>query len=69
MYIAYFDAEGNDHKAFVLPQYDPEHNFCRMKSYNVPELTRNAVKTTPDQLRQVIYDDAAMQQVEYKAKQ
>ena len=69
VYIAYFDAEGNDHKAFVLPQYDPEHNFCRMKSYNVPELTRNAVKTTPDQLRQVIYDDAAMQQVEYKAKQ
>lgn len=65
-YIAYFDADGNDHKAFVLPQYDPEHNFCRMKSYNVPELTRNAVKTTPVQLREVVYDDESTQQVEYK---
>lgn len=66
VYIAYFDAEGNDYKAFVLPQYDPEHNFYRMKSYNVPELTRNAVKITPEQLREVIYDDAAIEQVQYK---
>lgn len=66
VYIAYFDANGNDHKAFVLPQLDPEHNFCRMKSYNVPELTRNAVRSTPEQLREVIYDDASMQQVTYK---
>jgi hypothetical protein len=69
VYISYFDEQGNDYKAFVLPQYDPEHNFCRMKSYNVPELTRNAVQVTPDQLREVIYDDAAMEQVKYVAPQ
>ena len=66
VYIAYFDVNGNDHKAFLLPQLDPEHNFCRMKSYNVPELTRNAVRTTPEQLREVIYDDASIQQVTYQ---
>jgi Tol biopolymer transport system component len=66
VYISYFDTNGNDHKAFVLPQLDPEHNFCRMKSYNVPELTRNAVRSTPEQLREVIYDGASMQQVTYK---
>ena len=65
VYISYFDPQGYDHKAFVLPQYDPEHNFCRMKSYNVPELSRNAVKTTPEQLRDVIYGEAG-QQVGYK---
>ena len=36
-----------------------------MKSYNVPELTRNAVKTTSEQLREVIYADD-IQQVDYK---
>jgi hypothetical protein len=40
-----------------------------MKSYNVPELTRNAVQVTPDQLREVIYDDSAMEQVKYVAPQ
>ena len=65
VYISYFDPQGKDYKAFVLPQYDPEHNFYRMKSYNVPELTRNAVKTTSEQLREVIYADD-IQQVDYK---
>ena len=66
VYISYFDAEGNDHKAFVLPQYDPEHNYRRMKSYNVPELTKNAVLTTSEQLREVVYDDTSIQQVVYE---
>lgn len=66
VFIAYFDKQGRDHKAFVLPQYDPEHNFSRMKSYNVPELSRNAVLTTPEQLRDVIYNDSEMHQVSYK---
>ena len=66
VYISYFDEQGNDHKAFVLPQYDPEHNICRMKSYNVPELTKNAVLTTPSDLERVVYDDDAIQRVVYK---
>lgn len=65
VYISYFDHKGRDYKAFVLPQYDPEHNFCRMKSYNVPELSRNAVKSTPQQLHDVIYNDE-IHQVVYK---
>jgi hypothetical protein len=37
-----------------------------MKSYNVPELTKNAVLTTPSDLERVVYDDDAIQQVVYK---
>ncbi len=54
-FIAYFDAEGRAHKAFCLPQHDPEHNILLLKSYNVPELTRDAVRTTHSQLRSAIY--------------
>lgn len=65
-YIAYFDKQGQAHKAFLLPQEDPEHNLLRMKSYNVPELTRDAVRTNPDELREVIYDDEHVGRVSYK---
>lgn len=65
-YIAYFDKEGNDHKAFLLPVRDPEYHIHRMKSYNVPEFSRNAVQTTPESLKEVIYNDGATQKVVYK---
>lgn len=65
-YIAYFDKDGQDHKAFLLPQRDPEFNLLRMKSYNVPEFSKNAVSITPEQFKEVIYDDAAVQKVSYK---
>lgn len=65
-YIAYFDKEGNDHKAFLLPQRDPEFNLLRMKSYNVPEFSKNAVSVSPEQFKEVIYDDASVQKVSYK---
>lgn len=55
-FIAYFDKEGKAHKAFCLPQQDPEYNILLMKSYNVPELTRNAVKVKPGTLHHVIYE-------------
>jgi hypothetical protein len=55
-YIAYFDKEGRGHKAFLLPQQDPELNIVLLKSYNVPELTRNAVVTKKEDLQKVIYD-------------
>ncbi len=42
-YIAYFDRQGRAHKAFLLPQLDPLQNIRLAKSYNVPELTRDAV--------------------------
>ena len=43
VFIAYFDRQGHAHKAFLIPQENPEHNTLLLKSYNVPELTRDAV--------------------------
>ena len=54
-FIAYFDKEGRSHKAFVLPQEDPEQNILLLKSYNVPELTRQAVQISTEKLKQCIY--------------
>ena len=53
-YIAYFDRNGQAHKAFLLPQRDPEHNLLLLKSYNVPELTRSAVKVSRATLDHVV---------------
>lgn len=55
-FIAYFDKQGHAHKAFVLPQEDPEWNILLLKSYNVPELTRNAVGISEHSLHQCIYE-------------
>lgn len=55
-YIAYFDASGHSRKAFMLPQEDPEHNILLLKSYNVPELTRDAVTIPESEIRQCIYN-------------
>lgn len=54
-YIAYFDREGRAHKAFLLPQYDPEQNLLLLKSYNVPELSKNAVSVSAEEIERVIY--------------
>lgn len=65
-YIAYFDKQGRDHKAFLLPQADPEQNLLLLKSYNVPELTRTPVKISADKFKEVIYDDPATRKATYK---
>lgn len=54
VYIAYFDRQGQAHRAFLLPQHDPEHNLLLLKSYNVPELTRTAVKVSRETLEHTI---------------
>lgn len=43
-YITYVDADGNDSKAFVVPQEDPGYYRMLMKSYNVPEFMVAPVK-------------------------
>ncbi len=55
-YLAYFDKNGQGHKAFMLPQEDPESNILLLKSYNVPELTTDAVTTTQESLHDCIYN-------------
>ena len=54
-YIAYFDNRGQAHKAFMLPHEDPEESILLLKSYNVPELTRDKVGVTRNTLRECIY--------------
>ena len=55
-YITYFDHQGHAHKAFMTPQEDPRFNLRLFKSFNVPELTRDAVPYESSQFRQVIYN-------------
>jgi len=55
-FIAYFDRQGRAHKAFVLPQEDPEWNILLLKSYNVPELSRDAVSISMQDLHHCIYE-------------
>ena len=54
-FLAYFDKDGKAHKAFVIPQEDPEMNKFLLKSYNVPELTRNQVSISTSAIRECIY--------------
>ena len=56
IFIAYFDKDGKAHKPFVIPQEDPEWNILLLKSYNVPEMSRDAVSISPQALRQCIYE-------------
>lgn len=58
-FIAYFDKQGKAHKAFVIPQEDPEWNVLLLKSYNVPELSRDAVRISMQELRQCVYETEA----------
>jgi len=41
-YFSYIDANGREHKPFVLPQKDPAFYDTWLKTYNVPELVSGA---------------------------
>lgn len=56
LFVAYFDKQGKAHKPFVIPQEDPEWNILLLKSYNVPELSRNAVSISMQDLHRCIYE-------------
>ena len=53
VYISYFDGK-KAHKAFELPQSDPEHNSLRLKSYNRPEFMVEPVKHTISEFKNVV---------------
>lgn len=55
VYLAYFDRDGRAHKALMLPQADPEQNILLLKSYNVPELTREPVRIPMEDFEQTVY--------------
>lgn len=54
IYLTYFDRMGKAHKAFMIPQADPEQDIFLLKSYNVPELTRASCAFSEEALRQAI---------------
>jgi hypothetical protein len=53
-YFSYFDADGQAHKPFVLPQKDPEFYESFLKTYNVPELVSEPVRLRPDDFARAI---------------
>ena len=57
-YISYFDAQGKCHKAFAVPQEDPELNTLLLRSYNRPEFMKEKVKFTPQQFATKAQEDA-----------
>ena len=57
-YIAYFDKSGKCHKAFELPQRDPEFYTLFTRSFNRPEFMIEPVKTTPEQFAVEAMKDA-----------
>ena len=66
LYISYFDKEGNVHKAFELPQEDPDFYYFMMKSYNVPEFMVEPVKISPQDFVKVAKTEA--ESVNFKGK-
>lgn len=57
-FFAYFDKEGHDHKAFALPQRDPQLHRQLLRSYNIPEFTKTPVVLTPQQIAEIVKTDA-----------
>jgi dipeptidyl aminopeptidase/acylaminoacyl peptidase len=59
-YFSYLDAEGREHKPFVLPQKAPTFYDTWLRTYNVPELVTGAVTVPQAELvRAVRSGDAA----------
>ncbi len=52
VYFSYFK-DGKAHKAFLLPQEDPEHNIYRLKSYNRPEFMIEPVEISVNEFSKV----------------
>ena len=65
-YIAYFDKQGKPRKAFMLPQEDPVQNLMLLKSYNVPELTREPAHYSFQDFKDAIYTQNPGTDIKYK---
>ena len=58
LYFAYIDKNGKAHKAFELPQRDPNFYTYFMRSYNVPEFMVEPVKLKPQDFAAVVKGEA-----------
>ena len=60
-YFSYIDAEGREHKPFLLPQKDPAFYDTWLKTYNLPELITGPITTPQEELLRAINSgDAAV---------
>jgi hypothetical protein len=57
-HFAYFDGEGQAHRAFVLPQEDPSFYDTFTDTYNVLELVKSRVEVDPFTLAQAMQQPA-----------
>jgi hypothetical protein len=62
-FIAHIDKNGHGGKPFELPCADPDYHRQFMKSYNIPELMKGAVKITPQSFADALKKDG--EQVKY----
>ena len=53
-YFTYLDAEGREHKPFILPQKDPAFYDAWLKTYNVPELVKGPITIPKEELARAI---------------
>jgi hypothetical protein len=53
-YFCYIDANGREHKPFLLPQKDPAFYDTRLKTYNVPELITGPITISQEELVRAI---------------
>ena len=58
LYISYFDESGKAHKAFELPQEDPDFYTNCLKSFNVPEFMVEPVSISSQEFASVAKKDA-----------
>ena len=54
LYFGYVDKDGVAHKPFILPQEDLLYDTYLMKSYNIPEFTKNEVEVSPYEISNVV---------------
>ena len=57
-YIAYFDKQGKTHKAFILPQKDPNFYTFYLRSFNRPEFMIEPVTISPQAFAAKAKEDA-----------
>lgn len=57
-YISYYDRQGKCHKAFEVPQKDPEFYSLFMRSYNRPEFMTQPVTISPQEFANKAREDA-----------
>lgn len=57
-YISYFDKQGHCHKAFEVPQEDPERYTMLYRSFNRPEFMVEPVSITPREFAAALKKDA-----------